>query len=613
MEELVLPEGLKSIGEYAFRNQPLLRCVALPSTLTSVGRFAFVYCEALGEFTGPCPLIRDGRSLVDADGSLLALAGSGITDYTTPADVTSLGSGALAGFPELRSVTFSQDLKNLYSDTFFDCRKLEFFYGSGASEDHHCLVLFDDYLAKVTPVLPEEYAVPDCVTRIFQSAFEDNVSTRRLVVPDGVVSIGNYCFRDMSQLQSLQLGASLSQLGAQSLRGCRRLEHLYLRAGSPPAYTPDGDDTFFGHSGLTIHIPAGTAMAYRMAAGWSRYYSYMEEYSYPDLPGEDAYQSKDYSKDGTVKILQKAGEGGGIPLVLMGDAFSDRQMDNTVYDSVMQRMMEAFFSEEPFATYRHLFNVYEVRVVSATEGYARPGQALGTHFVEGTEVDGDADACKRYALKAVGEQALDNTLILVAMNAPEYAGTCKLYPTKNGDAGEGLAIAYLPLGPSDDVFSQVLCHEAGGHGFGKLADEYDALEDEIPAAEKASLQELFPYGWWANIDFTSDGKQVKWARFLEDARYNGEQLGCYQGACNYKKGVWRPSQRSIMRYNEGGFNAPSREAIWYRLHRLAYGSSWTYSHEDFVTYDAVNRAGTKAAPAAVSLPPLPSPRIVWPE
>ena len=44
-----------------------------------------------------------------------------------------------------------------------------------------------------------------------------------------------------------------------------------------------------------------------------------------------------------------------------------------------------------------------------------------------------------------------------------------------------------------------------------------------------------------------------------------------------------------MRDNTGGFNAPSREAIWYRLHKLAYGDSWTYNYEDFVKYDAVNR------------------------
>ncbi len=44
-----------------------------------------------------------------------------------------------------------------------------------------------------------------------------------------------------------------------------------------------------------------------------------------------------------------------------------------------------------------------------------------------------------------------------------------------------------------------------------------------------------------------------------------------------------------MKNNKGGFNAPSREAIWYRIHKLAYGDEWEYDYEDFVEYDEVNR------------------------
>ena len=44
-----------------------------------------------------------------------------------------------------------------------------------------------------------------------------------------------------------------------------------------------------------------------------------------------------------------------------------------------------------------------------------------------------------------------------------------------------------------------------------------------------------------------------------------------------------------MRYNTGGFNAPSREAIYYRIHKLAYGDDWEYDYEKFVEWDAKNR------------------------
>ena len=42
--------------------------------------------------------------------------------------------------------------------------------------------------------------------------------------------------------------------------------------------------------------------------------------------------------------------------------------------------------------------------------------------------------------------------------------------------------------------------------------------------------------------------------------------------------------------NVGGFNAPSREAIYNRIHKLAYGESWQFDYEEFVGWD-LNRQG----------------------
>lgn len=84
--------------------------------------------------------------------------------------------------------------------------------------------------------------------------------------------------------------------------------------------------------------------------------------------------------------------------------------------------------------------------------------------------------------------------------------------------------------------------------------------------------------------------------YREDARYAYDGLGVFEGAYTYLTGAYRPTDISIMRHNTGGFNAPSREAIYQRIHRLAYGKSWTYDYETFVEYDAKNR---KSAPQAL--------------
>ena len=265
----------------------------------------------------------------------------------------------------------------------------------------------------------------------------------------------------------------------------------------------------------------------------------------------------------------------------------------------MAKMMEAFFSEEPYTSYRRLFNVRSVKVVSATEGYEHAGQTLGGYFGEGTHVGGNDNTCMQYALKAVPQEKMDNTLIIVAMNSTAYAGTCWMYYYQNGDYGQGLSVAYFPIGEDDEGLARLVHHEAGGHGFSKLADEY-AYESlgRIPQEEIDDAMKMVPYGWWKNVDFTNDPTQVKWSHFLADERYKYDGLGCFEGAYTYWKGAWRPTDNSIMRYNYGGFNAPSREAIWYRIHKLAYGDTWSYDYEDFVAYDVKNRktAGNAATP-----------------
>jgi hypothetical protein len=158
------------------------------------------------------------------------------------------------------------------------------------------------------------------------------------------------------------------------------------------------------------------------------------------------------------------------------------------------------------------------------------------------------------------------------------------------DWGQGLSISFFPMGENDVDLGQVLNHEAGGHGFAKLADEYAYQSNgAIPSEEIQDYKLEAKFGWWKNVDFTNELNQIKWYHFLRDDRYNKEGLWAYEGACTYWTGVWRPTENSIMRHNTGGFNAPSREAIYYRIHKLAYGADWQYDYEKFVEYDAINR------------------------
>ncbi len=326
----------------------------------------------------------------------------------------------------------------------------------------------------------------------------------------------------------------------------------------------------------------------------------------PTIFGIELYESTDFTADGTVHCLQESTVEHGVNIVIMGDAFSDRLIANGTYRSEIQRAADAFFSEEPYKSLRDLFNIYYVDVVSKNEAYYGD-TALETWYGDGTTVGGNDGKAITYAERAISDavEIMDDAVIIVLMNRDYYAGTCYMYgqhaPYEN--YGRGLSVCYFPTSAIDETFNGLVSHEAGGHGFAKLADEYyyEGWGDITETASIHTYTSMTGDGWYKNIDFNSNPEEVKWSSFIKDNdHYADENIGVFEGACTYPYGVYRPTENSIMRYNTGGFNAPSRYAIWYRINKLAYGPSWNGSYEDFVTFDMACRASASPTQATRS-------------
>ena len=303
----------------------------------------------------------------------------------------------------------------------------------------------------------------------------------------------------------------------------------------------------------------------------------------------DIYASSDYSMDHTTKNLSSHKIGQGVHIVLMGDGFSDRLIADGTYDHMMQLASDSFFSAEPYHSFKDLFDVDIVYAVSMNEQYVDGSETAFSCKVaqNSTLITGDSSKVIQYVETAYPDLDLAETLIIVIVNYARYAGTCYMSHSSDidGDYGNGLAVAFCTVDDKGPSFAGIVLHEAGGHGFAKLADEYPG-PGTISQEEISSCAASIASGWYKNIDFTDDPSTVKWHRFLEDDRYDKENLGCYEGGLVYQYGVWRPSSNSIMAYGyDSGFNAPSREAIYYRLHKLAFGNDWQYNYETFVEYD----------------------------
>jgi hypothetical protein len=333
--------------------------------------------------------------------------------------------------------------------------------------------------------------------------------------------------------------------------------------------------------------------------------------------GGQVLESVDFSEDGKVDTLQWHSVGQGIPVILMGDGFVDQEIADGTYSTVMKKAMSNLFSEEPLKSLRNYFDVFMIRAVSENNDFgAGYHTAFSCKLVGGNTslITGDDVSVQVYVKKVLKDEAKRrNCLTVVILNTEVYAGTTYLGYKNEKDEFIEFAIAYCPVieGLESGLFRQVLVHEAVGHGFGKLEDEYVYMEKwNVSTLEMQKVKAMQKNGWSQNVDFTDVEDSVLWAPFLKDSRYQSEKLGIYEGACTYAKGIYRPSEDSMMNSNTCGFNAPSRKSIYEKVMKLGL-SVENVSYEDFVAFDKAHLPEVSSAKYVRVETVRPLARPVW--
>lgn len=302
----------------------------------------------------------------------------------------------------------------------------------------------------------------------------------------------------------------------------------------------------------------------------------------------EGYQSTDFSADGKVTVLQRSTVGNGIPIVIMGDGFSDRDIADSTYARIMEQAFLNIFSEEPIMSLRDYFDVYAVTAVSLDN---HVGADCSTAFSTvpshiSSYIDFDEKKVTEYVRKVNGIN-VKKALAVVITNSYTHNGVTHLVVEELNYLPLQYSIALCALidGPGSEVFRQVLVHEAVGHGFAKLADEYGYAA--TGAVTEKALQEIeacHKYNWMTNVDVTDKKSDVLWSAFIGDLRYSSESVGVYEGGYTYSLGVYRPTENSMMNQNDCPFNAPSRKAIYDRVMLIGEGKEAT-TYEEFAAFD----------------------------
>ena len=299
--------------------------------------------------------------------------------------------------------------------------------------------------------------------------------------------------------------------------------------------------------------------------------------------------------DGDVITIQAHSEGTGIPIVFLGDCYDAADIANNSYLSDTQEAISYFFDIEPYKTYQDYFDVYIVFGKSEDSGVGTVNTIreakFGTQYsLTGGALENDGTVAFQYAKKADANMDLTKSLVVMVLNSTDYGGVTYMW-------GDGSAIAICPKStdPYPYDFRGLVQHEAGGHGFGKLADEYIYTNAFIQACSCGNphLNEFMAgkaNGWYKNLSETSVRDMVPWSHLMYHPSYSNT-VDIYEGGYFHTRGIYRSEPNSCMNNNIPYYSAISRQAI---VERIMDYAGLPFNLEDFYTNDAI-AIGTRAA------------------
>jgi len=164
---VIIPDGVETIGNYAFRGCQSLTSITIPDSVTTISRGAFSLCPSL-------------------------------TSITIPDNVTTISESAFVSCTSLTSVEIGNSVQIIDIRAFYNCTSL-------------------------TSVI-----IPDSVTSIGNNVFQNCTSLTSVIIPNSVISIGNYAFQSCTGLTSVTIGSGVTSIGNYAFFGCSGLTGIII-------------------------------------------------------------------------------------------------------------------------------------------------------------------------------------------------------------------------------------------------------------------------------------------------------------------------------------------------------------------------------------------------
>ena len=612
---LSLPDNLESLGEYAFDGCSGLKgIITIPSKIDIIERGVFSKCSGISTV-----ILHDGitkiedsafassgikgelffsSNLIKIGGS--AFANTGISGIYLPASLISIGTGAFYNCQFLSgTIEMPESLNIIEANTFNNCTSLQGIIikqnitNIGNSAFNNCY-----YLSSIV-----SYATnpPDLGANVFNGVAKDNFAVE---VPES--SVADYAYAtgwEEFKRISVHREFSITRRLFRTLNP-QESSTLIIRAESgsswsienKPEWVSVSPSSGTGKTDVTVTV---NALAEGEGNRTGEVVFLLDGKDYRSTLSVEQY---DYAySDASVITKQVHSVGSGIPLVFLGDCYDAADIASGSYLADTEEAMGYFFDIEPYKSYKDYFDVYIVFGKSEDSGVGSVNTIreakFGTQYslTEGTLLNSGAEAFN-YARKADLNMDITKGLVVMVINSSDYGGVTHMWY-------DGSAIALCPksMDPYPSDFRGVVQHEAGGHGFGKLADEYILVNSFIDACKCDyghidEFRDSKANGWFKNLSETANRDEVPWSHLMYHPTYSNT-ADIYEGGFFHTRGIFRSEPNSCMNNNIPYYSAISRQAI---VERIMDYAGEIFDLDDFYAKDAAaiaTRSSINGAPA----------------
>lgn len=261
--KVVVEDGITNVGNFAFYGMTNLTEVELADSVTAIGAYSFKNCSSIEQITLP-------QNLTEIKDS--AFYGcTRLVNITIPAKVTKIGDYVFSRNVQLNQVKFEGSAPTIAAHAFSGVVAVVTYpsddvsWTSDMKKNYGGTLDWKEYGEKQQCGKTAYWEVKDGTLTISGSGAVDNYDSakqrpwnessleiNKVVVEDGITSVGDFAFYGMTNLAEIVLTDSVTSIGTYAFKNCSSLKEIIL----PKELTEIKDSAFYGCAKLTsIAIP----------------------------------------------------------------------------------------------------------------------------------------------------------------------------------------------------------------------------------------------------------------------------------------------------------------------------------------------------------------------